>query len=59
MNTKIRPPTNMVVPKARIAMRSGRQSSRSEMPEKKSTAAKNTVERMYLSSVSLAAVPSS
>ncbi len=49
----------MHVPKVRMAIRSGRQSSRSEMPEKNSTAAKNTVERMYLSSSSLAAVPSS
>ena len=42
----------------RIAIRNGRQSTRSEMPAKNSTAAKKTVERMYLLTQPFAAVPS-
>jgi hypothetical protein len=57
--TKTSPPISSTLPIASTTPRSGRHSNRSEIPAKNSTAAKKTVDRMYLSSLVLAAVPSS
>jgi hypothetical protein len=46
VSTKPPPPTSSANAMPRTAIRSGRQSSRSEIPAKNSTAAKKTVERM-------------
>ena len=50
VSTNATPPISSASAMPRTAIRNGRQSSRSEMPAKNSTAAKKTVERMYLSS---------
>src|SRR5439155_704432 len=50
VSTKAPPPISSASAIPSTAIRNGCQSSRSEMPAKNKTAAKNTVERMYLSS---------
>ena len=46
VSTKTRPLSSITLANTSTVIRSGRQSRRSEMPAKKSTAAKKTVERM-------------